>query len=100
MATFLHTAYQKHSTKLVPGANFPAKEVDHFEMAHINRRVFQGESAIRLVERILNIDAGIGGNPYRMGQYKNSHASWDNDRQGQGNLGKRQERPQNDDYNQ
>jgi hypothetical protein len=53
MAAFLHTAYQKHSTQLIPGAVFPAREVDNFELQHINRRVFQGESAIRLVERIL-----------------------------------------------
>lgn len=37
----------------------PPREVDNFEVMHINRKFFQGEAAIRTVERILNIDCGL-----------------------------------------
>lgn len=35
----------------------PRREVEDFAIYHIRRRVFQGEEAIQIVERILNIDA-------------------------------------------
>lgn len=52
-----HPQYSAHSTKLLEGVNMPSREVEDFAIYHIRRRVFQGEEAIQIVERVLNIDA-------------------------------------------
>lgn len=61
-------ALELHITKIPAGARMPPCEVDNFELAHINRRFFQGESSIKLVERILGIDAGLNFQ-YKPGNY-------------------------------
>jgi hypothetical protein len=35
----------------------PKREVEDFAIYHTNRRVFRGEEAIKIVERVLGIDA-------------------------------------------
>jgi hypothetical protein len=57
--SFVHPDFSKHDCSMLPGAKVPSREVDNFEIIKINRKFFQGEAAIRTVERILNIDCGI-----------------------------------------
>jgi hypothetical protein len=54
-----HPAFKYHSTSLLPGATMPKREVEDFAVFHINRRVFRGEEAIRIVENVLGIDASL-----------------------------------------
>mmetsp|Transcript_9768 Transcript_9768/g.16448 ORF Transcript_9768/g.16448 Transcript_9768/m.16448 type:complete len:314 (-) Transcript_9768:622-1563(-) len=44
-------------SRLLEGAELPEREVDPNAIFNINRRPFQGEQAIKIVERVLNIDA-------------------------------------------
>ena len=81
MMLFFHPEYDKHLCRLLQGAVLPKREVEDFEILHIDRKFFQGENAIRMVERLLNIDAGIHSS-YKFG--RNNHATWD-----KSNLGKR-----------
>ena len=37
----------------------PPREVDDYEIYNIERRFFQGENAVKLLERVLGIDASI-----------------------------------------
>lgn len=37
----------------------PKREVEEFEIYNIERRFFQGENAVKLLERVLGIDASI-----------------------------------------
>ena len=37
----------------------PAQEIEEFAVYSINRRHFQGEEAIRIVEKVLGIDASV-----------------------------------------
>ena len=37
----------------------PASEVDDFEIYHIERQFFNGENAIKMVERLLGIDVKV-----------------------------------------
>ena len=81
---FSHPRYERHLTRLLAGATLPRREVEDHAIYHTNRRVFQGEEAIRIVERVLNIDASqdpvyqFGGRQNRSGQeyggYRNNHA--------------------------
>lgn len=50
-------AYQGHIPALLPGAVGPRREVEDFAIYHIDRRAFQGEAAIRIVERVFGLDA-------------------------------------------
>lgn len=54
---FKHPKYERHLVRLLKGATLARREVEDFAIYHTNRRVFQGEEAIRIVERVLNIDA-------------------------------------------
>jgi hypothetical protein len=54
---FAHPKYEEHSSHLLEGAIMPRREVEDFAIFHTKRRVFQGEEAIRIVERVLKIDA-------------------------------------------
>jgi hypothetical protein len=51
----------------------PKREVEDYEIHHVDRRYFQGEAMIRLVEKVLNIDTGLS-KIYKYG-YKNNHAA-------------------------
>ena len=53
----------------------PKREVEEFEIYHIERRFFNGENAIRMVERLIGIDAGQS-TIYKFG-FKNNHATYD-----------------------
>lgn len=52
-----HPTYKVHLTQLLPNVQMPRREVEDFAIFHIKRRHFQGEEAIRIVERVLKIDA-------------------------------------------
>lgn len=55
---FEHPRYERHITKLLEGLAHPSREVDEYEIYHVNRRFFNGENAVRMLERILRIDSG------------------------------------------
>jgi len=57
MVHYVHAPYVQHSTQLLPDAKLPAREVQDFAIYHINRRFMRGEEAIKLVERVLGVDA-------------------------------------------
>lgn len=84
-SAFEHPNYETHDCKLLRGALLPRREVEEFEIYHVERRYFQGENAMRMVERLLNIDAGLH-SVYRFG-YKNNHATFD--KEPASTLGKR-----------
>ena len=46
MTEFLHPEYTKHDCSLLKGAILPPREVEDFEIYHIERRPFNGENAI------------------------------------------------------
>jgi len=77
--SFEHPDGTIHDVNLLEGSVLPQPEIEHFEILHINRKFFGGEGAIKLVERILNIDCGIV-STYKFG-YQNAHATWDKPRQ-------------------
>jgi hypothetical protein len=54
-----HPKYEKHITSLLSGATLPGREVEDYEHFNLNRRFFSGEDAVRLLERVLGIDASI-----------------------------------------
>lgn len=68
---FNHPMYSKHKTQLLDDVILPAKLVEEWEISHVDRRYFRGETAIRNVERVLNIDCGLQ-TRYRFG-YQNNH---------------------------
>jgi hypothetical protein len=59
---------------LLENAILPAREVEDFELATINRRAFNGERAIKMLERILGFEANVS-NIQRGGYYQNNRAS-------------------------
>jgi hypothetical protein len=82
--SYCHPKYERHLTRLLHGANLPRREVEDFAIYHTNRRVFQGEEAIKIVQKALNIDASqdpvynFGArqnrNGAQYGGYRNNHA--------------------------
>lgn len=54
-----HPTYLKHECHLLKDAILPKREVEEFEIYHVDRRFFQGEAAMKMVERLLGIDAGL-----------------------------------------
>ena len=85
MIYYENPKYKQHITSLLPGAIQPKREVEDFAIYSIDRRVLQGEAAIRIVERVLGLDASqdpvysfsggrqnLGGQQY--GGYRNNHA--------------------------
>jgi hypothetical protein len=71
---FEHPKYEKHLSKILPGAILPIREVEDFEIYNVDRKFFNGENAIRMVENLLGIDAGLN-KVYKYG-YQNNHASY------------------------
>ncbi len=70
----------------------PAQEIEEFAVYSINRRHFQGEEAIRIVEKVLGIDASVDPvysfssqanahkrnfNGQSYGNYQNNHATYE-----------------------
>ena len=47
---------KEHVSQLLKGAVLPEREVEDYAIYHVNRRHFQGETAIRIVEEVLRID--------------------------------------------
>ena len=64
---YVHSYYREHSTQLLSDVTMPKKEVDDYEIHQVDRKFFQGENSIRLVERVLNIDSGLIHKSYRYG---------------------------------
>ena len=56
---FKNPEYKKHLTYLLENVEPPKREVEDFAIYHINRRQFQGETAIKIVENVLRIDASL-----------------------------------------
>ncbi|CDW77829.1 5-3 exoribonuclease 2 [Stylonychia lemnae] len=67
--------YKMHLTKLLEGVKHQQKEVEDFEIYHVNRRFFNGENAVRMLERILGIDASVSA-IYRPQGYVNNHSTY------------------------
>lgn len=55
MTGFLHPEYAKHDCSLLKGAILPPREVEDFEIHHIERRFFNGENAIQMAADVLKI---------------------------------------------
>lgn len=76
-----HATYEVHLTQLLPNVQMPRREVEDFAIYHIKRRHFQGEEAIRIVERVLKIDASqdpvyqFGGRTNFSGQQYGSYSN-------------------------
>ena len=85
MANFKHPNYERHLCKILKGAILPRREVEDFEIYHVEIRFFNGENSIRMVERLLEIDAKMN-TIYKFG-FKNNHATYDKP-----DLGKRPQR--------
>ena len=71
----MHAKYERHQSIILPGAKLPRYEVEAFEIYNVDRKFFNGENAIIMVEKILLIDAGLN-KVYKYG-YQNSHATYD-----------------------
>lgn len=56
MTQYLHPEYAKHDCSILKGAVLPQREVEDFEIFHIDRRFFNGENAIQMVADLLGID--------------------------------------------
>ena len=54
----------------------PKREVEDFEIMHVDRRFFNGENAIRMLERILGIDASL----YTYYKISNHFSAYQNNR--------------------
>lgn len=72
---FMHPFYSEHRTVMLDNAILPSKQVEDWEIHHVDRKYFRGEAAIRNVERVLSIDCGLS-HRYRFG-YQNNHARHD-----------------------
>lgn len=69
---YLHPKYLEHKTILLENCVLPMKLVEEWEIHHVDRRYFRGEAGIRMVERVLGIDAGLS-QRYKFG-FQNNHA--------------------------
>jgi len=56
---FDNPKFKKHVTYLLKNVEIPKREVEDFAIYHINRKQFQGETAIKIVENVLQIDASL-----------------------------------------
>lgn len=56
----------------------PEREIDDFEIYHVDRRFFMGEAAVKMLERILGIDTSISAiyKSYGNSAYQNNHATY------------------------
>jgi len=55
MYAYEHPHYDRHRTQIMEGAILPHREVEEFEIYQVERRFFQGENAIKMVEQLLGI---------------------------------------------
>jgi hypothetical protein len=86
--SFEHPTYASHSTQLLKNATLPKREVEEHEIYQIERRFFQGETAMKMVEKLLGIPSQF--NPYPKYGYKNNHATFEEPlHQSGAHLGKR-----------
>jgi len=69
---YLHPVYAEHKTCLLENSILPPKEVEDWEILHVDRRYFRGEAGIRMVEKVLGIDCGLS-HRYKFG-FQNNHA--------------------------
>ena len=46
-------------TRLLERVTEPERELDDFEIFHVNRRFFNGEKAIQMLERILGFESNL-----------------------------------------
>jgi hypothetical protein len=70
-----HPKYERHVTKLLEGIILPKNEVEEFEIYSVNRKFFNGEGAVRMLERTLNIDSGASSLYAKQG-YQNCHSTY------------------------
>ena len=56
MTEFLHPEYTKHDCSILKGAILPLREVEDFEIYHIERKPFNGENAIQMAADLLGIE--------------------------------------------
>lgn len=71
---FDHSTYERHVSKLMEGAADVKREVEDFEIFHINRRFFNGEKAIKTCEEVLGFETTMS-SVYR-GGYQNNRATY------------------------
>ena len=72
---YLHPVYSEHKTCLLENSVLPPKEVEEWEIHHVDRRYFRGEASMRMVERVLGIDCGLS-HRYKFG-FQNNHARFE-----------------------
>lgn len=53
---FEQADYSKHLCHLLKEAKLPPREIEDFEIYHIDRRLFNGDTAIQMAADLLNID--------------------------------------------
>lgn len=58
---FEHTIYDLHLTKLLEKVKPPTREVEDVEIFSTNRRFFNGERAIKMLEGILGFESTLSG---------------------------------------
>ena len=56
---FEQTQYERHITRLLEKVKEPERQVEDFEIHQINRRFFNGERVIKMLEEVLGFDTGV-----------------------------------------
>jgi hypothetical protein len=67
-------------TKTLEGAKAANNEVEDYEIYNVNRRFFNGEGAVRMLEKILGIDASLSA-VYKPQGYVNNHGQYNQARE-------------------
>ena len=86
---FIHPEYAEHRTVLLNNVRLPPRMIEEFEIYQVDRRFFQGEASIKMVEKVLNIDTGLvkqyryGGPGNNQNNFQNCHARHDQTRPSQ-----------------
>ena len=70
--TFEHSSYEVHACKLLDRLEEPIRLVMDYEASSINRRFFNGERAIRMLETVLGFESTLAST--RSGGYINNRA--------------------------
>ena len=70
-----HPTYERHLTKILEGAVLSRREVIDYEIYEVNRRFFEGENAVRMLEKVLDIDASVSA-IYKPQGYRNNHSTY------------------------
>jgi hypothetical protein len=71
---FEHAGYERHLTQLLALLDHPVREVDDFEIHQVNRRFFNGERAIKMLEDKLGFESTISNISRGGGGYINNRA--------------------------